>query len=143
MAATSSHGLCSREGVHKKFLLLFLASALVFDFTGCVSMSPQARRERAYRHYLAKQMKQRQKQMARAQKQADREIKRRMKHLQPSEPKITAGVENVQSEMPSVLEPVAQPSAPSSLSERVVPPVTVSASSEIMATQNPDQPSPP
>ena len=98
--------------MHHKTLLLLLISAILFDFTGCVSMSPQARRERAYRHYVAKQMKQRQKAIARAQKAANRELKRKMKSAQPSEPQITTTVE----------------SAPGSWSEPVAAPVTVSAS---------------
>ena len=105
-------------------------------------MNPQARRERAYRHYVAKQMKQRQKMIARAQKQANRDMKRKMKNLQPSDPVLTTSVGDPAAEMPSVFEPAAQPEPSSSTAEPVVP-VTVSASNEIMATQNPDQPSPP
>jgi fibronectin type 3 domain-containing protein len=127
--------------VHHKTLLLLLISAILFDFTGCVSMSPQARRERAYRHYVQKQMKQRQKMIARAQKAANRDMKRKMKNLQPSEPQLTTSLGDSSSETPSVFEPAA-PTEPSTSTEPVVP-VTVSASNEIMATQNPDQPSPP
>ena len=126
--------------MHKKILLLLLASAFLFDFTGCSSMSPQARRERAYRHYVSKQMKVRQKQIARAQKAANREMKRKIKNAEPSEPRVTSSVENAPPSMPSVFDPVEP--APANPSEPVVPPVTVSASNEIMAT-NPSQPSPP
>jgi ATPase subunit of ABC transporter with duplicated ATPase domains len=127
--------------VHKKTLLLLLAFAVLVDFTGCVSMSAQARRERAYRHYVQKQMKQRQKAMARAQKAANRDMRRKIKNLQPSEPQLTTSVEDVSSEtMPSVFDPVAP--SPASASEPVAPPVTVSASDAI-ATQNPEQPSRP
>ena len=129
--------------MQKKTLLLLVVFAVLFDFTGCASMSPQARRERAYRHYVAKQMKQRQKEMARAQKEANREMKRKTKNLEPSEPRVMTSLENAPSEYPSVFEPVSAPSAPASVSEPVVPPVTVSASNEILATQNPDHPSPP
>ena len=89
-------------------------------------MSAQARRERAYRHYVQKQMKQRQRAMARAQKAANRELKAKMKTVQPSEPQVTSSVQN----------------APGSWSEPVVPPITVSASDAI-ATQNADQPAQP
>jgi len=120
--------------VHKKTLLLLLSLAVLFDFTGCVSIDAQTRRERAYRHYVQKQMKQRQKAIARAQKAANREMKRKMKSVQPSEPKINATVEDVASESSSVVEPsAASPSAP------VVAPITVSASDSI-TTQNPSQP---
>jgi regulator of protease activity HflC (stomatin/prohibitin superfamily) len=141
--------------VLKKTLLLLLASIVLFDFTGC-AMSAQARRERAYRHYVAKQTKQRQKAIARAQKEANREMKQKMKHVQPSDPYVTTSVQDYQ-EMPSVFDqPSAETAAPSANpthskaptanpSESVAPPVTVSASNDInvMATQNPDQPSPP
>jgi regulator of protease activity HflC (stomatin/prohibitin superfamily) len=131
--------------VLKKTLLLILTSVVLFDFTGC-AMSAQARRERAYRHYVAKQTKQRQKAIAKAQKEANREMKRKMKNVQPSEPYVTTAVQDYQ-EMPSVFDqPAAEPPAPSANpSESVAPPVTVSASNDInvMATQNPDQPSPP
>jgi hypothetical protein len=107
-------------------------------------MSAQARRERAYRHYVQKQMKQRQKAIARAQKAANRQAKRQLKEklklAQPSEPRVTTNVEDVSPEMPSVFETAAPPPSPT---DSVAPPVTVSASNEIMATQNPDQPSPP
>jgi hypothetical protein len=139
--------------VLKKTLLLVLASAVLFDFTGC-AMSAQARRERAYRHYVAKQKKQQQKEMARAQKEANREWKRKTKNLQPSEPIVTTSVQDFG--MPSVFDapaptpppaPVASstksPPPPAKPTDSIAPPVTVSASTEVMATQNPDQPSPP
>jgi len=154
--------------VLKKALLLLLASAVLFNFTGC-AMSAQARRERNYRHYVAKQQKQRQKEMARAQKQANKEMKRKLKNLQPSEPVVTTSVQDFGT--PSVFdapapEPTPEPAPPTHLAhhsvappahstesaeppakptDSVAPPVTVSASADIniMATQNPDQPSPP
>lgn len=124
--------------VHKKTLLLLLAFAIVFDFTGCSSMSAQARRERAYRHYVAKQMKKRQKQIARMQKAANRQTRHKLKFLHPGNPQVTTSVED------SGPGPVSQSSgAPSGSYSEPVMPVTVSASNEIMATQNPGQPSPP
>jgi hypothetical protein len=127
--------------VHNKTLLLLLAAAILFDFTGCSSMSPQARRERAYRHYVAKQMKQRKKAIARAQKEQNRQMKRKMKNLQPSEPIMTTTLGDVSPQAPPVYEPATF--APPTPTDSIAPPVTVSASNEIMATQNPDQPSPP
>jgi hypothetical protein len=118
--------LCFERGVHKKFLLVLISIALVFHLSGCVSMSPQARRERAYRHYVQKQIKKRQRETARAQKAANRDLKRKMKSMQPGEPQVTTGVQE----------------APQSWSEPVTPPVTVSASDSI-TTQNADQPSQP
>ena len=126
--------------MHKKTPLLLLAFAILFGFTSC-AMDAQARRERAYRHYAAKQMKQRQKAMARAQKAANRDMKRKIKTLQPSEPMMTTSLEDVSPQAASVFEPATPP--PPTPTDSVAPPVTVSASREIMATQNPDQPSPP
>lgn len=107
-------------------------------------MSPQARRQQAYRNYVQKQMKQRQKALAKAQKAANRQAKRQMKEqlklAQPSEPRITSGVESVPG---AWSEPTSEQIAAPPASEQTVPPVTVSAANEIMATQNPDQPSPP
>jgi hypothetical protein len=128
--------------VRNKTLRLLLALVLLFDFTGCVSMSAQARRARAQRHYIAKQMKQRQKASARAQKQANREMKKKMKNVQPSEPYVTSNVEDV-TEMPSVFDAAPEPAPTANPTESVAPPVTVSASNDILATQHPDQPSPP
>src|SRR5438128_160754 len=48
----------------------------------------------AYRHYVQKQIKQRKRAMARAQRAANRELKRKMKSAQPSEPQITTTVES-------------------------------------------------
>ena len=126
--------------MRKKTLLVFLSFAVLFNFNGCVSMSAQARRERAYRHYVQKQMKQRRREMAHAQKAANRQLKEKMKLAQPSEPQVTTSVGDVSSESASTYEPVIAPSA--SISEPVIAPVTVSASDAI-ATQNPDQPSQP
>ena len=106
-------------------------------------MSPQARRERAYRHYAAKQMKKRQKEMARAQKQANREMKLKMKNMEPSEPKITTSVQEA-GEYPSVFQPVGESSAPAqapaepppAFRETTVDPITVSASSNLPAESN-------
>jgi hypothetical protein len=112
--------------VHKKTLLLLLSFAILFDFSGCVSMSAQARRERAYRHYVAKQMKQRNRAVARAQKAANRNLKAKMKSAVPSEPQITAGAE----------------SSAGSWSEPMAPPVTVSASGAIANQTDNQSPQP-
>lgn len=104
-------------------------------------MSAQARRERAYRHYVSKQMRARQKQMARAQKAANRDMKKRMKQVQPSEPQMTTNIEDVpppsfSQHSAATIEPVAPPV------DAVVAPVTVSGSQQILA-QEPEQPSRP
>jgi len=78
-------------------------------------MSASGRREMAYRHYVQKQMKQRNRATARAQKAANRQLKLKMKSAVPSEPQITTSVEG----------------AKGASSEPVAPPVTVSASSAI------------
>lgn len=70
--------------------------------------------------------------MARAQKDARREIKEKMKLAQPSEPQMTTSVQNVSPDYPSVFEPASelQPSSQAAplLKEPVVDPITVSAS---------------
>jgi hypothetical protein len=101
--------------VLKKTLPLLLVFAVCFSFSNCAYMSASGRREMAYRHYVQKQMKQRNRTMARAQKAANRQMKLKLKSAQPSEPKITTAVE----------------SGPGSWSPPVAPPVTVSASSAI------------
>ena len=101
-------------------------------------MSAQARRERAYHHYVAKQMRQRQKQIARAQKAANRDMKRKMKNLQPSAPQLTTSVEDVSP--PSFSEQSAATIEPVPASaDAEVPPVTVSGSQPVVA-QQPEQP---
>jgi plasmid stabilization system protein ParE len=108
--------------VHKKTLLLLLSFAILFDFSGCVSMNAQARRERAYRHYVAKQTKQRRKAMAQAQKAANRQLKMKLKagSMEPSEPVSTTSLESSPGSW-------SEPMAPSG-TEPVVAPMTVSAS---------------
>ena len=124
-----------------KILTLCLIVAFGFAPTGCSSMSAQARRERAYRHYVQKQMRERQKQSARAQKAANRQLKKKLKNFQPSDPQLTTSLEDVSA--PSVSAAALAPSEPVvSQPDTVVAPVTVSASDAI-ATQNPEQPSRP
>jgi regulator of protease activity HflC (stomatin/prohibitin superfamily) len=127
--------------VRRKISTLCLIVVFCFGSNGCVSMSAQARRERAYRHYVQHQIKQRQKEVARAQKAANRQLKQKLKNLRPSDPQMATRVEDVST--PSFSEPIAAPSeAAASSPDTVVAPVTVSASDAI-ATQTPDQPSRP
>jgi hypothetical protein len=108
--------------VHKKTLLLLLSFAVLFDFSGCVSMNAQARREKAYRHYVAKQTKQRRKAMAQAQKAANRQLKMKLKagSMEPGPPVLTTSLESSPGSW-------SEPMAPS-VTEPVVAPMTVSAS---------------
>ena len=112
----------------KKTLLLLLSFAVLFDFSGCVSMSAQARRERAYRHYVRKNARHHQREIARAQKAANRQLKMKLKagSMEPSEPQLTTSVE----------------SSPGSWSEPMAPPVTVSAPGAI-ANQTDSEPAQP
>jgi pectin methylesterase-like acyl-CoA thioesterase len=127
--------------VPTKISTLCLILAFGFSLNGCSSMSAQARRERAYRHYVQKQMKHRQREMARAQKAANRQLKQKLKNVQPSDPQVTTSLEDVSPAPFS--EPAPPPMAPvSSQADAVVAPVTVSASDAINA-QNPEQPSRP
>ena len=121
-----SHALCSTDRVRKKTLPLLLIFAVSFSFGGCAYMSANGRREMAYRHYVAKQTKQRRRAMARAQKADNRQLKSKMKSAEPSEPQITTNVE----------------SSPGSWAEPIAPPVTVSASGAI-ANQTDSEPAQP
>ena len=125
-----------------KISALCLIIAFAFGLNGCSSMSAQARRERAYRHYVAKHMRERQKQMARAQKAANRDMKRKMKGVQPSEPQMTTSIEDVGPSYPSVFDPVPPPAPAASSVDAVVDPVTVSGSQQVVA-QEPEQPAHP
>lgn len=118
--------MCFTSRVHKKALPLLLIFAVSFSFGGCAYTSANGRREMAYRHYVAKQTKQRRRAMVRAQKAANRQLKLKMKLAVPSEPYITTSVE-------SAAEPWSEP---------VAPPVTVSASGAIAndADNQPAQP---
>lgn len=103
-------------------------------------MSAQARRERAYRHYVEKQMREKKKQMARAQKDANKDMKRKMKMVQPSDPRMTTSIEDVSpANYPSVFDPVSQPAPANSSPELTVAPVTVSGHQPAVA-QEPEQP---
>jgi len=66
---------------------------IVFCFSGCSYMTAQGRREMAYRHYVDKHIRQRQKQIAKAQKAANRRAKYRPQSEVPSEPMVNSRVE--------------------------------------------------
>ena len=112
--------------MHKKTLSLLLIFAVSFSFGGCAYTSANGRRQMAYRHYVAKQTKERRRAMARAQKAANRQLKLKMKSAVPSEPQMTTSVE----------------SSPGFWSEPMAPPVTVSASGAI-ANQTDSEPAQP
>src|SRR5262249_28672732 len=130
MGLRPSHGLCSPNRVHNKISTLCLIVVCCFASNGCVSMSAQARRERAYRHYVQHQIKQRQKMVARAQKAANRDMKRKIKTIQPREPQVT-----------TTLGPLAE-SRPEPMTDMAVAPVSVSTSAPVPTdiTIEPEQP---
>lgn len=99
-------------------------------------MDAQTRRERAYRHYVAKQMKKKQREMARAQKAANRDMKRKMKNLQPSEPKVTTTLEDFGSYNTPSSEPAPAIEKPP-FRETVVDPITVSAATSMPQAAEP------
>ena len=106
-------------------------------------MSPQARRERAYRHYVAKHMRERQKQMARAQKAANRQLKQKLKNLQPGPPQMTTTYGDASTGLlPEAASEPQQYESAVSQSDMTVAPVTVSGSDDATA-QEPEQPSQP
>jgi hypothetical protein len=96
--------------VHTKTLPLLLIFAVLFSFNGCAYMSASGRREMAYRHYVRKNVRHHQRDIARAQKSANRTLMAKMKSAVRSEPQITTSVE---SSPGSWSEPMAPPeSAP-------------------------------
>lgn len=105
-------------------------------------MSPQARRERAYRHYVAKQMKERKKQMARAQKAANKQLKQRLKNLQPGPPQMATSLGDVSGMSSPETAPAAPYESAVSQADMTVAPVTVSGSDAVNA-QDPQQPEQP
>jgi hypothetical protein len=90
----------------RRHLGRFPAAILLVALTlsGCAYMTKSGREQMAYRHYLNKHIRQRQKQIARAQKAANRDLKRRLKFIHPSEPIISASVEDA--------GPTSDPGAP-------------------------------
>jgi hypothetical protein len=90
-----------------------------FCLPGCAYMTTQGRREMAYRRYVNKSIKQRQRQIARAQKAANRKLKHdwQARAQVPSEPIVH-----------SSLEPV-------SAGDQFSTPVTVSAPNTIEPTE--------
>jgi hypothetical protein len=125
--------------VHKRISTLCLVFVFGFTLNGCSSMSPQARRERAYRHYVQKQIKKRQRDIARAQKAANRQLKQRLKSNQISEPQVTTSLEDGSPQAFS--EPVTAPQERPTFKDPIVEPITVSASASVPAeTEEPSQP---
>jgi len=78
---------------HRLTSLIASLSLIGFCFSGCSYMTAQGRREMAYRHYVDKHIRQRQKQMAKAQKAANRRAKEHLQPEIPSEPIVNAGTE--------------------------------------------------
>jgi hypothetical protein len=128
--------------VLKKISTLCLLVAFGFTLNGCTSMTPQARRERAYRNYVQKQIKHRQREMARNQKEANRRLKQKLKNVQPGPPQLSTSLEDVSMRSPADNPAVAPDEPVASQPDTVVAPVTVSAGDAI-AAQNPEQPSRP
>jgi hypothetical protein len=121
--------LCFKNVVLKKILVSTLLVGFCLNLGGCAT---QAERQQAANR---KWLRQRQRQIARSQKAADRELREKMKSAVPSEPQYSATVENVPA---AVYEPVAYPAADS---EPISAPITVSAS-EPTANNNDGPPQP-
>ena len=95
-------------------------------------------RKPAYRLYVAKTDENRRREMARAQKQANRKLKRKTKNVRPSELKVTTRLEDVASYSAPASEPLPAVEKPA-FKESVVDPITVSASSTIPTAAAPQQ----
>ncbi len=74
-------------------------------------MTKSGRQQMAYRHYVRKHIRERQRRIARATAQAERNPKRQRSSIQPSAPIVNANVQPVQ--------PMAEPTSisPSTVSE--------------------------
>ncbi len=95
-AAERSHTLCSTTRMRKQIARLLPGIILIcVAFSGCAYTTKHGRQEMAYRHYVSKHVRQRQRQIARAQAKANREMKVKMRSLPESAPKSTATVEAV------------------------------------------------
>jgi len=105
--------------VHTKALPLLLIFAVSFSFGGCAYMTKNGRQGMAYRHYVRKNARHHQHDIARAQKAANRQMKLKMKSGVRSEPIVTTSVEG----------------SPGSWVEPMAPPVTASASGAIEPVQ--------
>jgi Na+-translocating ferredoxin:NAD+ oxidoreductase RnfC subunit len=94
-----------REQIIKTSAAILL---ICFACSSCAYMSKSGRQQMAYRHYVRKHVRERQRRIARATAQANRIPKR---HIQPGAPIVNANVEPVR--------PMAEPSSvsPSTVSE--------------------------
>ena len=77
-------------------------------------MSKSGRQQMAYRNYVRKHIRERQHQIARAQAQANRDMKAKMKSLPPSRQEVAASVE-------PVAEPVTVSASTASESDNTQP----------------------
>ncbi len=108
-----AHESCSEKGVLKrvvKFLAVILVICLVLP--GCSWMTKSGRQQMAYRNYVRKHIRERQRELARA----GAESNRNLKPGTPSAPKVSM---NVEPAAEPVIEPLTKPAAE---------PVTISAS---------------
>jgi len=84
---------------------------ICFACSGCAYTTKSGRQQMAYRHYVRKHIRERQRRIARATAKAERNPKRQRNSIQPSAPIVNANVEAVQ--------PMAEPISvsPSAVSE--------------------------
>ena len=99
----------------KKILTASVFLALCRDLGGCAYMSKDRRQQMAYQRYIHRNLRHRQREQARAQKAANRQLKQKMKLAVPSEPQLSTSVETV----------------PTSMADSVASPITVSASAPV------------
>jgi Na+-translocating ferredoxin:NAD+ oxidoreductase RnfC subunit len=97
-----------REQIIKTSAAILL---ICFACSSCAYMTKSGRQQMAYRHYVRKHIRERQRRIARATAQAERNPKRQRSSIQPSAPIVNANVQPVQ--------PMAEPTSisPSTVSE--------------------------
>jgi hypothetical protein len=70
-------------------------------------MTKSGRQQMAYRHYVHKHIRERQRRIARANAQANRKMKRQLSSIQPSAPIVNTNVEPVQPMAETITAPPA------------------------------------
>jgi Na+-translocating ferredoxin:NAD+ oxidoreductase RnfC subunit len=97
-----------REQIIKTSAALLL---ICFACSSCAYMTKSGRQQMAYRHYVRKHIRERERRIARATAQAERNQKRLRSSIQPSAPIVNANAEPIQ----PMVEPISI--SPSTASE--------------------------
>jgi hypothetical protein len=90
----TSHDLCSSEGMRERIIKSSAAMLLLsLALTGCSLMTKSGRQQLAYRNYVRKHTRERDRRLAQARAKSDRNFKAAVKSTAPSAPKMRTDVE--------------------------------------------------